>query len=82
MRYKLTMAFTLTSAASMLLTIPPIAFAGPHDVLYKIPDTGQTKCYDTGGRENPCAGMGQDGDYAINEMPFVSLAVERWSGTL
>ena len=29
---------------------------------FDLPQTGQTKCYDTTGNEIPCAGTGQDGD--------------------
>lgn len=35
-----------------------------------LPDTGQTKCYNTAGTEIPCAGTGQDGAYSINPMSF------------
>jgi hypothetical protein len=55
-----------------LFTAP--AFAGPYDVPAKIPDTGQTKCYDTAGAEIPCAGTGQDGESSINPMSFTSLS--------
>ena len=39
----------------------------------KLPDTGQTKCYDPSGsttNEIPCAGTGQDGAYSINPMSY------------
>jgi len=49
------------------------AFAGPYDVPSKIPDTGQTKCYDTAGTEIPCAGTGQDGEFSINPMSYTKL---------
>ncbi|MGE0087748.1 MAG: DUF1566 domain-containing protein [Desulfococcaceae bacterium] len=49
------------------------AFAGPYDVPAKIPDTGQTKCYDTAGTEIPCAGTGQDGEFSINPMSYTKL---------
>lgn len=55
-----------------LFTAP--AFAGPYDVPAKIPDTGQTLCYDTAGTEIPCAGTGQDGESSINPMSFTSLS--------
>jgi len=29
---------------------------------FKLPDTGQTTCYDTAGTEIACAGTGQDGE--------------------
>lgn len=37
---------------------------------FKLPDTGQTKCYDSYGSfvVKPCEGTGQDGAYAINIM--------------
>ena len=37
---------------------------------FNLPDTGQTKCYDSAGAEIPCAGTGQDGAYTINPMSF------------
>ncbi|MDK9719076.1 MAG: DUF1566 domain-containing protein [Trichlorobacter sp.] len=36
----------------------------------KLPDTGQTKCYNTSYTEISCAGTGQDGAYSINPMSF------------
>lgn len=36
----------------------------------KLPDTGQTKCYNSSGTEISCAGTGQDGAYSINPMSF------------
>jgi len=57
----------------LILTIPFTALAGPYDVPSTIPDTGQTKCYDTGGNEIPCAGTGQDGDHGPNAMSFTAL---------
>jgi len=30
-----------------------------------LPQTGQTKCYDAGGTEIPCAGTGQDGEWQM-----------------
>ena len=41
------------------LLIPVITWAGT----IQLPQTGQTKCYDTAGTEIPCAGTGQDGEY-------------------
>ena len=40
---------------------------------FKLPDTGQTKCYQTvfPYAEIPCAGTGQDGVYSINPMLFI-----------
>ncbi len=40
------------------LFISTSAFASP----VNLPQTGQTKCYDTAGVEIPCAGTGQDGE--------------------
>jgi hypothetical protein len=39
---------------------------------FKLPDTGQTKCYRgvSPYDEIPCAGTGQDGEYNINPMSF------------
>jgi len=37
---------------------------------FKLPDTGQTKCYDTAGSIISCEGTGQDGAYTINPMSF------------
>ena len=56
----------ITLALTLLITFN--AFAWP------IPDTGQTKCYDTDGNEIPCAGTGQDGEYSINPMSYTKLS--------
>lgn len=37
---------------------------------FSLPDTGQTKCYDTDGNVIACASTGQDGEYSINPMSF------------
>lgn len=37
---------------------------------FTLPDTGQTKCYDSSGTEITCTGTGQDGAYNINPMSF------------
>jgi hypothetical protein len=39
---------------------------------FKLPDTGQTKCYqgDSPFAEIPCAGTGQDGAYSINPLSY------------
>jgi hypothetical protein len=40
---------------------------------FRLPDTGQTKCYDPSGNTNneiPCAGTGQDGAYNFNPMSY------------
>jgi hypothetical protein len=60
-----------------LFTLPDSPFAGPYDVPAKIPDTGQTKCYDTAGNEIACPSPGQeyhgqDANYAINPMSFTA----------
>jgi len=57
----------------LLLTAPLTALAGPYDVPPTIPDTGQTKCYATDGKEIDCAGTGQDGEYSINPMSYTKL---------
>jgi len=64
----------LLLATLLLIATPLTALAGPYDVPSKIPDTGQTKCYNTNGNEISCAGTGQDGEYSINEMSFTSLS--------
>ena len=42
---------------------------------FKLPDTGQTKCYQSVSpyAEIPCAGTGQDGEYTINPMSFTVI---------
>ena len=39
---------------------------------FKLPDTGQTKCYRgvSPYAEIPCSGTGQDGEYNINPMSY------------
>ena len=37
---------------------------------FVLPDTGQTKCYDSAGIVIDCAGTGQDGAYNINPMSY------------
>jgi hypothetical protein len=37
---------------------------------FRLPDTGQGKCYNSDGIEIPCPPSGQDGAYAINTMSF------------
>ncbi len=57
MRHKRQMVLTVAVVFAILL--PALAFAGVID----LPQTGQTKCYDTAGTEIPCAGgTGQDGE--------------------
>ncbi|OGU04772.1 MAG: hypothetical protein A2075_16100 [Geobacteraceae bacterium GWC2_58_44] len=48
----------IISLFSLLLMFPVSAVAGT----IQLPQTGQTKCYDTVGTEISCAGTGQDGD--------------------
>ena len=54
----------------LLFTLHSSLFTLAH--AYKLPDTGQTKCYQTVSpyAEIPCAGTGQDGAYSINPMSF------------
>ena len=47
---------TTTTIQSTTTTTTNIAFATP------VPDTGQTKCYDSNGTQIPCSGTGQDGE--------------------
>jgi hypothetical protein len=37
---------------------------------FKLPDTGQTKCYNSAGTETTCLDAGQDGSYLVNRMSF------------
>lgn len=37
---------------------------------FKLPDTGQMKCYNTAGTEIPCSRTGQDGEYVINPLSY------------
>lgn len=37
-----------------------------HAASVQLPQTGQTKCYDTAGAEIGCAGTGQDGSLRVN----------------
>ena len=41
---------------------------------FRLPDTGQTLCYDSSGDEIDCTGTGQDGAYNINPMSFTDNA--------
>lgn len=52
-------AVTLTAAIALQLL-----FSSPasHASTIQLPQTGQTRCYDTAGAEITCAGSGQDGD--------------------
>jgi hypothetical protein len=49
---------SLLISVLILLHITTTTFAG----VIQLPQTGQTKCYDTAGTEIDCAGTGQDGD--------------------
>ena len=40
--------------------------------------TGQTGCYDSGGKEIPCAGSGQDGEFRPGVRTIVSRNPEYW----
>ncbi len=48
------------AAPSEVLTTPSIP------IVRKVPDTGQTNCYNSSGSSVACAGTGQDGAYTIN----------------
>jgi hypothetical protein len=37
---------------------------------FKLPDSGQSKCYDSAGSEIVCPPSGQDGAYTLNAMSF------------
>jgi len=37
---------------------------------FKLPDSGQTSCYDAAGSVSACAGTGQDGEFIVNPMSF------------
>lgn len=52
--------------ASFLIAGSGNAFA------FKLPDTGQTKCYDGSGNEINCTGTGQDGEYNIHPMSYTN----------
>jgi hypothetical protein len=53
---------------SMVVMILLLFHSAAH--AYKLPDTGQAKCYNTAGTEISCGGTGQDGDYSINPMSY------------
>jgi len=56
----------LCCTAALLL----VGFAAPSGA-YKLPDTGQTNCYNSSGTSVICTGTGQDGEYSINTMSFI-----------
>ncbi|MGE0087310.1 MAG: DUF1566 domain-containing protein [Desulfococcaceae bacterium] len=60
------------SVESVEVSATPSA-SGGNTLTHRIPDTGQTKCYNASGTEIPCAGTGQDGEYTINPMSYTKL---------
>ena len=48
----------ILTATVFIVLLPMLAFTGT----IELPQTGQTKCYDSAGVEITCAGTGQDGD--------------------
>lgn len=56
----------------ILLSTFSILNSTAHAAGYKLPDSGQTKCYQAVSpyAEIPCAGTGQDGAYDINPMSY------------
>lgn len=62
--------FTFIVRMIQICCVVVLLFCGSASA-YKLPDTGQTKCYDVvAGDEIACAGTGQDGAYTINPMSF------------
>jgi hypothetical protein len=59
-------AIILSVSLSIVFSCAAVAAA------FQLPDTGQTKCYQTVSpyAEIPCAGTGQDGEYSINPMSY------------
>jgi len=53
-----------------ILTLPLLLMLFPHALAFKLPDTGQTKCYDQDGALVTCNNTGQDGAYTINQMSY------------
>ena len=49
---------TFIAILAVFMALPVMTFAGT----IQLPQTGQTKCYDTNGNQIPCAGTGQDGE--------------------
>ena len=47
-----------------------VVFTPRSTSILNLPDTGQTKCYDSSGSEIVCTDTGQDGEYSINPMSF------------
>ena len=54
--------------AMLFMLITAAAFAA--DPPKPVPDTGQTKCYNTDGNVIDCANTGQDGEIDTNPMSF------------
>jgi hypothetical protein len=57
------LALGISTAALILVPLNSFSHA------FKLPDTGQTKCYGSSG-EIPCAGTGQDGVFNINPLSY------------
>ena len=57
----------LLSCTAVLLFFGTTAPSGA----YKLPDTGQTNCYNSSGTVVGCSTSGQDGQYSINPMLFM-----------
>jgi len=60
---------------SLLLVLPAVISGmlvqpGCAAAQYKLPDTGQTKCYDATGKVVNCSGSGQDGGHVVNPMSY------------
>ena len=60
---------SMTMQLALLFCLVMVSLSN-HAHAYSLPDTGQTKCYDTAGAEISCAGTGQDGEYNINPMSY------------
>jgi len=58
--------FIMLIITAFVLLLPVFLCAGT----FKLPDTGQTTCYDTGGSLISCEGTGQDGEYNINPLSY------------
>jgi hypothetical protein len=59
----------LLLATSIIFLILPFLLSAVY--AFKLPDSGQTKCYEDGGTETTCLDKGQDGTYLINRMSFI-----------
>jgi Protein of unknown function (DUF1566) len=59
-------SLSLFISINLILVLVSSAVAGT----FKLPDTGQTTCYDDSGNVVDCAGTGQDGEYNINPMSY------------